>query len=361
MSERISALKLGVKQKRGIGVIPGVATAVVILTLGVLTFRHLDTETPEFESAGTPASHNTPVAVSASSAQAPAQSILTPASSTPFDLQQALAGTSIADIDIPRSLKADSQGDLIINEGVRELMNVFLTLTGERDPDQIRAMFAAAASEQCPAACAVQALAIYDRYLDYLDALQQASEILRATDNLRARLLYVSQLRTSVLGEDLARDLFAYDDAYDNLRVAQWEIRTNQNLSEQEKMQALEDLKSAQPAELTAREQQNEKMNAVRKLSRQLEEQNIDAGARFAARSELLDEAAAERLQALDESRAQWKQRYEAYRRELVAIDTASLDAVDRESATEQLRLRHFSAQESQRAAALDRIQDRAE
>lgn len=366
MSERISALKPGVNPKGGIGKggigkIPGVATAVLILALGVLGFSHFDTETAELEGAGTSGSESTPATISASSTQALSPSVLTSAASKPFDLQQALTGTSINDIDIPRSLQADLQGNLIINEGVRELMDFFLALTGERDPGQIHALFAAAASEQCAPTCASQALAIYDRYLDYLDTLQHASELLQATDNLRARLQHVSQLRTSVLGEDLARDLFAYDDAYDNLRVAQWEIRTNPNLSEQEKMQALEDLKSTQPAELTAREQQNEKMNAVRKLSRQLEEQNIDAGARFAARSELLDEAAAERLQALDESRAQWKQRYEVYRRELVAIDTASLDAVDRESATEQLRLRHFSAQESQRAAALDRIQDRAE
>lgn len=366
MSERISTLKTGVNSKGstgkgGIGKIPGVATAVLILALGVLGFSHFDTETAELQGAGTSGSESTPATTSDSSTQALSQSVLAPAASTPFDLQQALTGTSIADIDVPRSLLADLQGNLVINEGVRELMDFFLALTGERDPAQVRALFAAAASEQCSAACAAQALAIYDRYLEYLDTLQRASELLQATDNLRARLQHVSQLRTSVLGEDLARDLFAYDDAYDNLRVAQWEVRNDPNLSDDEKMQALQELKSTQPAALTAREQQNEKLIAVRTLSRQFDARNIDAEARFAARSELLDAAAAERLRTLDESRAQWKQRYEAYRRERSAIDNAGLDDVDRESATEQLRLRHFSAQESQRAAALDRIQDGTE
>ena len=94
----------------------------------------------------------------------------------------------------------------------------------------------------------------------------------------------------------------------------------------------------------------------MRNLNRTLEEQQQDAAGRFAARAALLDVAAAERLQALDERRAQWDQRYQAYRQELAAIDNAALDATDRESGIEQLRLRYFSAQESARVAALDRI-----
>src|SRR5690606_15743706 len=129
--------------------------------------------------------------------------------------------------------------------------------------------------------------------------------------NLRERLQQVTTLRAALLGDELATSLFAYDDAYDNLRVTQWEIRTNKNLSEDEKMQALHELKYTQPADLTAREQENEKMEAVRNLSRQFAAQNLDADARFAARSELLDAAAAERLRALDDSRAQWARRYE--------------------------------------------------
>ena len=273
----------------------------------------------------------------------------------PADVQQALADTSLAGLDIPAGLLME--GNLLVaNEGLRELMDFFLTLTGEQDPARIRALFAAAATAQCAAVCAEQALAIYDHYLDYLQAVTTASGDLRSTDDLRSRLQQVADIRSEFLGDSIAKSLFAAEDAYDNLRIAQWEIRTQSTLSAAEKNQALDALEINLPPDLAAREQEKALLRSVRNLNRTLEEQQQDAAGRFAARAALLDVAAAERLQALDERRAQWDQRYQAYRQELAAIDNAALDATDRESGIEQLRLRYFSAQESARVAALDRI-----
>ncbi|HVL00503.1 MAG TPA: lipase secretion chaperone [Dongiaceae bacterium] len=279
-----------------------------------------------------------------------------PNTSESQEISQALYGTSLADVDIPQTLRTDENGQLITDEGLRALMDFFLTLTGERDAAQIRALFTAAAADQCAATCVEQALAVYDRYQQYLGAMQAASAQLQSTDDLRARLNLVTGLRSETLGDEWAQGLFADTNAYDNLRVSQWEIRTNKALSSEEKVQALADLQTNLPPELAAREQETARLQAIRALNQQLTQSNADEATRFAARSEQLNPDEVERLHALDERRAQWDQRYQRYRSERAALDQSEMDAADKEQALMQLRQQHFSEQESQRAAAMDRI-----
>ncbi|HEX4940599.1 MAG TPA: lipase secretion chaperone [Candidatus Kapabacteria bacterium] len=337
---------------------PGVTTGLLLLTLVALGggwyWQSTKVAGKHGDEKGVPAS-------TASMAQETSVVLLTTPTeaiaddTAPTDVQQALSDTSLAGLEIPNSLMMDGD-QLVANEGLRELMDFFLTLTGEREPAQIRALFAAAATAQCAAICAEQALVIYDHYLEYLRAMETASADLQDTDDLRSRLQRVAGIRSEFLGEEVAKSLFAAENAYDNLRVAQWEIRTQTDLSAAEKSEALAALESSLPPDLAAREQERKLLRSVRNLNRTLDEQQKDAADRYAARAALLDVAAAERLQALDTRRAEWAQRYEAYRQERTRLDISGLDTVDRQQALEQLRLRHFSAQESQRAAALDRV-----
>ncbi|MGH7790473.1 MAG: lipase secretion chaperone, partial [Candidatus Binatia bacterium] len=73
-----------------------------------------------------------------------------------------------------------------------------------------------------------------------------------------------------------------------------------------------------------------------------------------ALREQTVGAAAAARLAELDQRRAAWDQRVEAYRHERAAIDAAS---PDRQQAVEALRARHLSGAELRRIDALDRLQ----
>jgi len=67
---------------------------------------------------------------------------------------------------------------------------------------------------------------------------------------------------------------------------------------------------------------------------------------------------AAARLAELDQRRAAWQARVDAYRHERLAIAAdAALDAAERDAALEDLRARHFSGTELARIRALDRMQ----
>lgn len=321
----------------------------------------LDTALIHFFSAGHPTTEAAATADSATAGLPPVTSTpTTPATPTDTaakpiaDLHQALQHTSLADVEIPHSLDMNADGELIVNEGVRELIEFFLALDGEKSPADIRALFLAAAGAQCSRQCAAQALAIYDRYQDYLQAMRSATPNLQQTDDLRARLDMVENLRRTQLGDELSEALFGYDESYDQFRVAQWEIRNDTGMTDAEKQAALADLEPQQPAGLAQREQESRKIDKAMQLQNQIGTDHPTA--LYNARTELLGEAAAQRLASLDAQRAQWDQRYQQYRQELATLKTNGLAPADQQQEVERLRLRYFSQQESNRVAALDRI-----
>ena len=78
----------------------------------------------------------------------------------------------------------------------------------------------------------------------------------------------------------------------------------------------------------------------------------------YALREQAVGADAAGRLAALDQRRAEWEGRVDAYRAARSAIDAdASLTLVQREAVIEDLRAQHFDESERLRVRALDRIE----
>lgn len=323
---------------------PVMAIAGVLMIGGVL---HGFFDQPAVDTSHPVAKQAATIPTSAKKAESPSRVAV------PFEPTAALEKTSLRGVDVPKSLSVDSNGQLIANEGLRTLMDFFLSLTGELDHNQIRALFLAAAQQQCGSACGIDAAALFDRYSNYLNAMTQQQAQLQDQDDLRTRLQMATALRREWLGAELASGLFEYEESYDAYRVSQWEVINDMNLSAAEKQQQLELLRSSAPPGLLAREHDNDTLQSARLIQQQFKD---DPSALYAARMELVGQEATDRLQQLDQHRAQWDQRYQQYRQELSVLQSAAISDEDRSQQVEQLRLRHFSDQESQRVAALDRI-----
>lgn len=264
-----------------------------------------------------------------------------------------LQSTSRHDVDVPHSINVDTNGNLVADEDLRTLMDFFLALDGEKDLAQIRALFLAAAAAQCDPACVDAVAAIFDQYQAYLAAMESQQPELSGTDDLQARLQAVSSLRQQLLGQELASGLFAYEEAYDTYRINQWAIRNDANLSAGEQQQQLDILRASAPPGLQEREQQNRRLHQARQLRQKMGSNTAEL---YAARIDLLGQDAADRLQQLDQQRAQWDQRYQQYRQELTALQTSNISEQDQAQQVTALRQRHFSGSESTRVEALDRI-----
>lgn len=268
--------------------------------------------------------------------------------------QTQLASTSRGDVDIPADLTLDAQGNLVADENLRVLMDFFLALDGERNADQIRALFLSAVAEHCEGACVHDAASFFDRYRDYLATMGSLQQEWQDNNDLRARLDAVVALRHQILGRDLASALFDYEEQYDQYRISQWEINHDASLSAAEQQQRLQAVYFNAPAGLIEREQSTQQLRSARLLQTQV---GADEPATlYTARAGLLGADAAGRLQQLDSQRQEWDQRYQRYRQDWDALQASTLSSQDQHRQLEQLRLRHFSVRESLRIAALDRI-----
>src|SRR5690606_10746993 len=178
-------------------------------------------------------------------------------------------------------------------------------------------------------------------------------------DDLKTRMEMVVALRAQSLGPALNDALFGYEQAYDALRIEQWELQQDNSLPEQAKQEQLQALTFSSPAGLQERDAIAQQWRQLRTLQRDSAQQ--DQASLYNARLELVGEAAASRLAELDTARQHWQQRYQQYRSEAAIIDSMALAASDRAEQLARLRQEYFSAQEITRVAALDRIQARSQ
>ena len=88
-----------------------------------------------------------------------------------------------------------------------------------------------------------------------------------------------------------------------------------------------------------------------------MKQQGANAADLYAFRQQQFGEAAAMRLQKLEEQRLAWQNRYQNYTQQRDRIHNAALSSDDKQKQLDALRRRLFSASEQQRAAALDRLQ----
>ncbi|MAE94979.1 MAG: hypothetical protein CL910_09995 [Deltaproteobacteria bacterium] len=172
--------------------------------------------------------------------------------------------------------------------------------------------------------------------------------------DLEQRLQWLRELRRAHYGPELAALLFREEEAALELRLAMRRVREDPNLDEEERAARLEGFVAELPE---AERRRVERATGHLRLTRDTEELRA-AGASeaeiHALRSAQVGEDAARRLAALDEERARWALRVEAYRRERELALGRGVTEID----LEQLREAHFEAAERERVRRLDAISD---
>lgn len=163
-------------------------------------------------------------------------------------------------------------------------------------------------------------------------------------------------LRRSVLGTPLAEAFFGDEEAREQTIVEQRRIAAAQHLSQAERERLYAELEDRLPPHLQETRRQ---ATAVTRLSQDTTALR-SAGATEAAiqrmREQQVGYEAAHRLRELDQTRAEWASRVEAYQRERDAVFAdGTLPLVEHEAVLHELREQYFSELEMRRIAALDR------
>lgn len=274
-------------------------------------------------------------------------------------LPDTLANTSLAGTQVPGTLVTDAQGQLIPDSSTKAIMDYFLSLSGEMPDNAIRKLLAQWAQQSAGATAAGQLLTLLDRYQRYrieFASGDYAAQYSGDGDNdIRQKLALRRQLRADTLGADTASALFAAGNRYDRFSLERHRIMTSSR-SEQDKTDDLQALLSTLPEPLAAQYQQQYDLQQLPAQEQAMKQQGANAADLYALRQQQFGDTAALRLQALDQQRQAWQNRYQDYAQQRDRIENAALNDEDKQGQLSALRNRLFSASEQQRAAALDRM-----
>ncbi|WP_017092651.1 lipase secretion chaperone [Vibrio splendidus] len=250
------------------------------------------------------------------------------------------------------SLKVASQQDTEIdNASAKDMMEYFVSGNTELILEDIRDNVAKH-HEQSQAAVVDEAL--FAKYLEYKLALTSLDVQFDTTsisaEDLRALNQALLDLQTQFFNESEISILFTHDNKMREIALEKLLLK-QEGLEEQEYQQRLESYLSEQPDYVQASHQ-----NQV--LLQQLSSsQGLDEQGKYLKRSELVGEEATQRLEALDQQRADFDGALEIYFVERNGIlNDSALSEIEQKETIAQLREAHFQPQQLRRIEAIERI-----
>ena len=265
---------------------------------------------------------------------------LTPAAQEP---------TSLRGTQVDGELLVDARGNLVLTSQVRHLFDYFLSLIGEESGLQARQRIRDHLTAQLDEPARGQALELLETYLDYqyqLVDLEARFPVAERLEDLLAREQAVQQLRARLFSREAHEAFFAGEEIYNNFTLERLTIQQDPSLSDREKGLAIEALRENLPEEM----QQllvPQIHNDLREQTLALRAAGADEGRIRQLRMGMLGPEATERLEELDRSRAEWRERVAAFQQERERIlSQPGLAESDRRAAVNALLEEQFTANE---------------
>ncbi|MDN3628828.1 lipase secretion chaperone [Vibrio lentus] len=250
------------------------------------------------------------------------------------------------------SLKVSSQQDTEIDSAsAKDMMEYFVSGNTELTLEEIRDNVAKH-HEQSQAAVVDEAL--FAKYLEYKSALTtldvQFDTTSISAEDLRALNQALLDLQTQFFSESEISILFTHDNKMREIALEKLLLK-QEGLEEREYQQRLESYLSEQPDYV-----QSSHQNQV--LLQQLSSsQGLDEQGKYLKRNELVGEEATQRLEALDQQRADFENSLDVYFSERNDIlNDSALSEIEQKETIAQLREAHFQPQQLRRVEAIERI-----
>lgn len=293
-----------------------------------------------FASAGMPVSH------------APAPTFKTGLEGLP----SSLAGTEVAG-----DLREDEQGRLILDKGVRDVFDYFLSSRGEQPDAVLNARMRAYVQHRLRPPAAQQALALLDGYLAYLQKLDVLSQQSRGGASMtpKERLALLVDLRSRSFTADVVQAFFAMDQAYDQYTVDKIAVFNDRSLSPVQKANQIKALRLALPVALQANLDAAEVAPTLQAVTQDWRERSGSVAELRSLREVLVGKEATDRLEDLDRDEQAWQVRIHAYlqARSVILADVSLADDTKQER-IQRLMGSGFSASEQLRVSSYERMAD---
>ncbi len=264
--------------------------------------------------------------------------------------------SSLRGTEVDGVVSFNADGSLIRDHGLRQLIEYFLSLSGEFSDAEIRRLLALHVQAKHGDAATDAVLATFDHYLGMRNELAGVPALGDAMAELGQRFTAIRNIRERWFGAD-SQAMFGSEHAQVTLTLERQAIANDAALTPAQREQLLAEWDAARPPAQRAAEATALSAQLAEQQTGQMDALQIDANSRFVERSELWGEDAARRLADLDQARQRWDQRLSDYgrARDRILIDP-SLNAAQRHAAIDALRRSGFSADEQVRIESLEAI-----
>jgi len=268
---------------------------------------------------------------------------------------------SLTGTEVAGDLREDDQGRLIMDKGVRDTFDYFLSSRGEQPDAVLDARIRAYVKHRLGAKAALQALSLLDGYLAYLQKLDVLSQQARGgvTMEPKERLATLIELRSRSFTADVVQAFFGLELAYDQYTVDKIAVFKDPNLSPVQKATQLKALRQALPADLQANMDATEMAPTLQAVTQEWRERGGTVADLKSLREALVGKEATARLEELDRDEQSWQMRIQTYLQDRSAImsDATLADGVKHER-VQRLLVTSFSASEQLRVSSYERMSD---
>lgn len=272
---------------------------------------------------------------------------------------------SLQGTEVDGALEVDAAGRLLVGNRVRQTFDYFLTTVGEEPLDTVLARLKAYIRHKLPPGAAAEAEKMLADYLAYRQALAGIQDAAQPAGGrfdesaVREALQEARELRGEYMTAEMAGAFYADEDTMNDYMLDRVVILQDGQLTATERAGRLAEIEAQLPDALR---EATHVLNQYRDLQALTSQWTDNAGSDAdlrQIRENLLGAEAADRLEALDRTRADWDGRLTAWLSERSQLRAASgLDDADRQQQIDARRSQHFSDAERLRVEALEQIAD---
>ncbi|MDF1780552.1 MAG: lipase secretion chaperone [Alcanivoracaceae bacterium] len=271
------------------------------------------------------------------------------------EISTLVAASSLDGTEAPGTLQLDRQGKLIIDSSTKDILDYFLSLSGEMPNDRIHKIIFSWAHNTASLSAANELMDILERYQTYQQTFASgdyaASDLADISQKMAAR----RAMRDEIMGTRISTDMFANDDAYDEYSMARLTIMQSTR-NDADKQKALGILSASLSPEIAREIHQQHSLRTLPEVEETMKASGDTDAEIYTYRQQEFGAAAAQRLESLDQQRSQWQQRYQTYKERKEQITRSGLAAEDQQSEITKLREEMFDQTEQLRISAMERI-----
>jgi len=279
-------------------------------------------------------------------------------------LPEFLQNSSLKGTMIDGLYPVDENGNLVLDESIKNRFEYFLSTMGEFDLDDVKQMITDDIHLNLQDPARSQALKLFEDYIAYKFALAELENSLQSPNDyeladiqyMRLRIQQLRDKRREYFNQETVDAFFGFDEVYDDFMLNRLEIQGNSQLTQAEKQAQIQSLEYALPEDVRKMREETEKVSKVFAITEDMRKQGESSEAIYQVNAQQFGEAAAQRLQVVNEQRQQWEAKVQNYLLQKQAIENNTISDQEKQQQLSSL-LEVFSENEQRRLMAYELMQ----